>query len=183
MNVKMLTCATIFAAFVTADFAIETAKLKPEQKTKLPIFLPMLQGVRIHYPPMSEETYAEKKARLIRKFCGEYDVDVKLVYAMIEQESRHKHSAISPKGAIGYMQLMPSTAKELGVDPKDPFDNLRGGIMYISKQLKKFDGNIELALAAYNAGAGNVYKFGGVPPFKETQKYVKNIVNNMKETV
>lgn len=179
-TLKTFTLTAFLTAFATASLHIENEELPPIPRSKLPIFLPILDRMDVKVIP---ETYAEKKSRLIREFCGEYEVPENLVWAMIEQESRHNHKAVSHKGAIGYMQLMPGTAKELGVDPKDPFDNLKGGIMYIGKQLKRFDGNIELALAAYNAGPGNVRKFGGVPPFKETQKYVKNIVNNMEKTV
>ena len=150
----------------------ETAELKPTKTDKLPVFL-----------PIPEPTYEEKKAKLIRELSFEFEVEEKLIYAMIKQESRGNHKAVSRKGAIGYMQLMPRTAKELGVDPHDPFDNLRGGVKYISKQLKKFKGDVRLALAAYNAGPGNVQKYGGIPPFKETNRYVLNIMNTLEETV
>lgn len=105
---------------------------------------------------------------------GEYaDLLVKLA----KQESGFKQSAVSPKGAIGVMQLMPRTAEELGVDPYDLEQNVRGGVRYWAKQLKFFNGDVKLATAAYNAGAGNVIKAGNkVPNFEETQKYVAAIV-------
>lgn len=105
-----------------------------------------------------------------------FGVDPKLVLAMIEQESGGKQSARSKKGAIGLMQLMSATAKDLGVDPKDPKQNVTGGIRYIKQLLDRYDGNVRLALAAYNGGMGNVDKYKGIPPFKETQDYVKKIL-------
>jgi hypothetical protein len=102
---------------------------------------------------------------------------VGLLTKLAKQESGFKQSAVSPKGAIGVMQLMPATARELGVDPEDFEQNVRGGVRYWAKQLKFFNGDTKLATAAYNAGAGNVIKAGNkVPNFAETQKYVQNIV-------
>jgi hypothetical protein len=102
---------------------------------------------------------------------------VGLLTKLAKQESGFKQSAVSPKGAIGVMQLMPATAQELGVDPEDFEQNVRGGVRYWAKQLKFFNGDVKLATAAYNAGAGNVIKAGNkVPNFAETQKYVQNIV-------
>ncbi len=97
-----------------------------------------------------------------------------LFQALIKQESRFSVTAQSPAGAYGLTQLMPGTASDLGVDRYDVLDNLRGGARYITAQLKTF-GNIPHALAAYNAGPGRVHEYGGVPPFTETQGYVRNI--------
>lgn len=109
-----------------------------------------------------------------------YDVPLNLLKAMGKAESGFDANAVSPAGAQGVMQLMPATARSLGVD--DPFDarsNIMGGAKYISQQLKKYNGNIDLALAAYNAGSGNVAKYGGVPPFKETRNYIQRIKGYM----
>ncbi len=109
-----------------------------------------------------------------------YNVPVNLLKAIGKAESGFDASAVSSAGAIGVMQLMPATAASLGVsDPYDARSNIMGGAKYISEKLTQYGGNIELALAAYNAGSGNVAKYGGVPPFKETQNYIKKVKEYM----
>lgn len=107
-----------------------------------------------------------------------------LLQALIWQESRFNASAQSPVGAYGLTQIMPGTARDLGIYPAyrtDPVMQVRGGARYLAQRLNDFDGNVVLALAAYNAGAGNVRKYGGVPPFKETQHYVQVIPRKYNE--
>lgn len=107
-----------------------------------------------------------------------YGVDVKLLKCIAYAESNFRPDATSRSGAMGIMQLMPKTAEGLGVsDGYDPQQNIMGGAKYISIQLERFEGNIEYALAAYNAGPNRVKEYGGIPPFEETQKYVKKIMN------
>lgn len=119
---------------------------------------------------------------IFEKAAATYDVPVKLLKAMAKAESNFNPNAVSSCGAQGIMQLMPATSAALGVtDPFDPEQNIMGGAKYISDKIKKYDGDITLALAAYQAGSGNVAKYGGVPPFKSTQTYINNIKNYMGE--
>ena len=100
-----------------------------------------------------------------------------LFLRLVHQESRFNPKAVSHKGAIGLAQLMPDTARLLGVDPHDPFDNLEGGARYLAMQYRQFK-SWRLALAAYNAGPEAVRKYGGVPPFDETRTYIKRILGS-----
>ena len=113
----------------------------------------------------------------IRQIAREEGVNENLALAVAYQESRFNPCARSHAGANGIFQLMPGTARDLGVNSHDPEQNIRGGVRYLKQQLRRYNGDVSLALAAYNAGPGNVNKYGGVPPFKETQGYVSSIRN------
>jgi soluble lytic murein transglycosylase-like protein len=107
-----------------------------------------------------------------------YEIEPSLIYALIKVESNWDARALSRAGAKGLMQLMPSTAKEMDVkNPFDPEENIEGGIRYLRYLLDRFNGDVTLALAAYNAGPNKVRKFKGVPPIKETQRYVNRILS------
>ncbi len=114
---------------------------------------------------------------LISNVSRRYGVDPNLVKAVVRAESDYNPSAVSRAGARGLMQLMPETARMMGVkDIHNPVDNINGGTRYLSSLIKKFNGKLPMALAAYNAGEGAVRSYGRIPPYKETQMYVKKVL-------
>lgn len=127
----------------------------------------------------SQKATKSQVLNVVSQISKKHGVDEKLVQALIKQESGFNPKAKSKSGAMGLMQLMPSTAKSLGVqDPYNMVQNVEGGVKYLKSMLNKYNGNVILALAAYNAGPNAVDKYDGVPPYKETQNYVKNILAN-----
>lgn len=121
---------------------------------------------------------SSKYDSIIKEMSEKHGVDYDLIKHVMKTESNFNHSVVSSAGAAGLMQLMPATAKYVGV--KDRFDvrqNIEGGVKYLRKMYDQHNGDLVLTLAAYNAGPGNVKKYGGVPPFKETQNYIKKILN------
>ena len=133
---------------------------------------PKCRSVSWEKVPLNTRSY-----RTAIRTASQYNaVDESLIRAIIHAESAYQPDAQSPKGAQGLMQLMPATQAELNVaDPFDPDDNIHGGTRYLSQLLEEFDGNYELAAAAYNAGPQAVYKYGGIPPYDETLEYVRRI--------
>lgn len=141
-----------------------------------------LQNALLEAAAVQANTQPTTKSQILNvvsQVSKKHGVDEKLVQALIKQESGFNPKAKSKSGAIGLMQLMPSTAKSLGVvDPYNTVQNVEGGVKYLKSMLEKYNGNVILALAAYNAGPGAVDKYSGVPPYAETQNYVKNILAN-----
>ena len=120
---------------------------------------------------------------MIASTAKQYGLSHELLDAVAWQESRYHAAARSPVGAMGLMQLMPATARSLGVvDASDPAQNLAGGAAYLRIQLNRFDNDLERALAAYNAGPGAVIKHGGIPPYRETRNYVRSILDRLAQT-
>ncbi|KLE31830.1 transglycosylase [Aurantiacibacter gangjinensis] len=126
-------------------------------------------------------TVPQAYAAYVAQLAVDYDLSPALIEALVWQESRWRADAISPAGARGLAQLMPGTARDLGVDPDNPYANLEGGARYLRAQLDRFDGDLELALAAYNAGPNRVARLGRVPEIRETQAYVAAIMGRLSD--
>lgn len=131
-------------------------------------------------PKISGDPILKEYGATIAKAARQFNVDPKLIYSVIHAESSGRADAISPKGAKGLMQLIDSTATDMGVaDTLDPHQNIIGGTKYLRRLLDRYDGNVKLALAAYNAGPGAVSKYNGVPPYRETRNYIEKVLGRL----
>jgi soluble lytic murein transglycosylase-like protein len=148
---------------------ILTLSDRPQNAAARAITVPVGSPLAVRWSPQYDP--------LIRQHASQHRVRPELVRAVIQVESAFNPRAVSPKGAMGLMQLMPATAKQFGViDPFNPAENIRAGVSYLRQLLDRYDHDEQLALAAYNAGPGAVDKYGSkVPPYKETQNYVLKI--------
>ena len=136
------------------------------------------------YSEQSGPLWQSKFNDIIVAAAKKHDVDAALVSAVIKAESDYNPRIVSHKGARGLMQLMPATAKRFGVTNSfDPEENIHAGTRYLRWLLKTFDGNADLAVAAYNAGEGNVWKYDGVPPFRETVNYINRISKHIRKAI
>jgi Transglycosylase SLT domain len=138
--------------------------------------------VRSLLPAHRERRPAVNLSRTVERIARQNQLSPRLIHSVIQAESNYDPNAISPKGALGLMQLIPSTAQRFGVsDVFDPADNIQGGARYLKYLLDLYQGDHTLALAAYNAGEGAVARYGGVPPYPETWNYVAKIEKRLEE--
>jgi soluble lytic murein transglycosylase-like protein len=152
--------------------------LEPEKISlpSAPLFIPKAEPERTS-PPVQEEEQLSPIDKIIFSASSLYEVDPALIKAIIMAESGFNPKAVSHRGAKGLMQLMPATARSLGVeDIFDPEHNIRGGVQYFKSLLKRYKGNVRLSLAAYNAGIRKVREYKGIPPFKATKSYIEKVL-------
>jgi soluble lytic murein transglycosylase-like protein len=160
------------------------AEYRAEEYTAPAAAVPAPSAVSSERPAATPAAKLSDPKEMIRETVRKHNLPpqlVALVESVVKQESGFHVDAVSPKGAIGLMQLMPGTARELGVDPHDPAQNIDAGTMYLTSLLEKYekgDDQVVRALAAYNAGPAAVDKYNGVPPYRETQDYVRRVVRN-----
>lgn len=176
-NVREVEDKQDFQQILNAKELIQEAQDDNIQSDESYINLNRYQGVT-NNSRLGNITDRVKINKLIDEYSQKYGLDSDFVKAVVKQESGFNEKATSKCGAMGLMQLMPGTAKALNVnDPYNARDNIEGGVKYLKGLMDRFGGDMKLALAAYNAGPNAVKKYNGVPPYNETQNYVKNIMS------
>ena len=153
--------------------ASAVASFEIEEYLPAPVPTEPLKTLETSAPPRSPQEMVDQAAR-------KAELPAAIVHAVAKAESGYRQDAVSPKGAIGMMQLMPTTAAMLQADPRDPEQNTQAGAMYLREMLVKYHGDVAMALAAYNAGPGAVDRYKGVPPYRETISYVNRVINTYK---
>jgi soluble lytic murein transglycosylase-like protein len=169
---RRMRTAVLAAAMSSAPLARPVVALLPAPKVK-----PNIEVTAEYVVVPAHQAYDD----IIEEAAEKYDMDANLIRAVMQAESAFHPYAVSRAGAEGLMQLMPELSDEMGVsDSFDPRENIMGGARYLKRLLDYHNGNLDLALASYNAGPGNVERYGGVPPFRETRNYVKTIKQILK---
>ena len=170
---RRMRTAVLAAAMSSAPMARPAIALLPPSKNVKPTVEVSAEYIVVP----ANEAYDD----IIEEAAAQYEIDPNLIRAVMQAESAFHPYVVSRAGAEGLMQLMPELADEMGVnDSFDPRENIMGGVRYLKRLLDYHDGNLDLALASYNAGPGNVERYGGVPPFRETRNYVKTIKQILK---
>ena len=181
--VPVLCAGAAFALLTAAPAAAQVLEIQPDGGvvTYAGPAVYASEGVKslIARPAQPAAAAPAEISAAIRESAERHAVSAPLAEAVAWQESRFRQTAVSPKGALGVMQLMPQTARSLGVDAADARANVEGGVTYLAQMLARFNGDQRLALAAYNAGPGAVLRYGGVPPYAETQAYVRSILSRL----
>ncbi len=157
----------------------EPASVSAAPLAEVPAEMALIADYAASQPALAAQVVPATYAAKIQQLAARFDLSPALLEAVVWQESRWRANAVSPAGARGLAQLMPGTAREMGVDPDDPFANLEGGARYFRQQLDRFDGDIEKALAAYNAGPSRVIAANGIPAIRETQLYVASVMGRL----
>ena len=170
------------ARWVAGPHSVASAPAAAEPLSEVPAEAALLADRASARSAFSAQTLPDAYAAKVHELAARFDLSPALIEAVVWQESRWRAEAVSPVGARGLAQLMPGTAREMGVDPGDPFANLEGGARYLRQQLDRFDGDVEKALAAYNAGPGRVMAANGIPAIRETQNYVSSVMGRLSNS-
>ena len=185
---KKLTLVILMICLVAAPAAADIYRYVDERGITIFTDTPRHEGYKVHFSEKASYRTLSGTAGyypyrdVVHRACLIYEVDEALVRAVIEVESDYNRYAVSYAGARGLMQLMPQTISHLGVkNPWDPEQNVQAGTRYLKNFLIKFPGNVEMALAAYNAGLTNVLRYGAVPPFPQTENYVRKVMSRYRE--